>query len=402
MRALSVTRVLPTPDAPQSGVFVERRLAAMAEQMPLRVLQPVPYFPGLNPLPSWARSGANTATALPVTPIPMFYLPRILKWLDSHWMYRACWRSQDFHVAGQPAQIIDAHFGYPDGVAATRLASALGLPCVVTIRGVEQDYLASGPDGSPIARQLTAMLQTATGCICVSHSLRDVVVAAGANPAAVTVIHNAIDSSMFAPGAAHAASAELGLGPDDVWIVSVGNLLSVKRHDVLLEAFAAVARTDMRLRLAIIGGASHEADTPTLLKQLTTRLGVENRVRFLGRIPPTTIVHWLRAARLFALASRREGCCNAILEALACGLPVAATDVGDNRYFVHPGKNGALAKPNDVVAMTAALRDGLRPLEWDRDRISAELPVGQWRDVAGAVDAFFGECQSRFRPSPTV
>ncbi|MEL7535607.1 MAG: glycosyltransferase [Pseudomonadota bacterium] len=393
MRVTTITRVLPTPDDRAAGLFVARRLEAMAARCELTVLQPVPYFPVVRSLPGWAKAPTVPNSRLAAQPVPMFYVPRILKSLDSYWLRRACQARLAALRDSNRLDILDAHFGYPDGVAVTELAGRLGVPAVVTFRGVEQDYL----EQSAIARQLAAMLKAVAGCICVSHSLRDVAIQAGADPSRVAVIHNAIDRQMFRPGGRAAARATLGLNVADRWLISVGNLLSVKRHDVLLRAFAEVRAVHPTLKLAIAGGVTHEPETGPALAALARDLGVADNVRFLGRVPPDQIVTWLRAADLFGLASRREGCCNAILESLATGLPVVATDVGDNRFFIRPGENGALVPANDVSALAAGIRDTLSRADWDRDRISAGLDVGQWDSVAEKVTDYFEQCRARFR-----
>jgi glycosyltransferase involved in cell wall biosynthesis len=110
----------------------------------------------------------------------------------------------------------------------------------------------------------------------------------------------------------------------------------------------------------------------------------------LGRIPQLEVNTWLQAADVFALASHREGCCNAVLEALAAGRPVVTTPVGDNPQFVHAGVNGALVPVDDVEAFERAL-EGALERSWDAQAIARALPVGGWEDVAGRVLGFFRE-----------
>ncbi len=393
LRVASITRVLPTIDDPQSGIFVARRLAAMGKRMDLSVFRPVPYFPLLRPLPGWARATRHDADGLSSQPIPMFYVPKVLKSLDSAWLARACRAPLKRAARERPFDLLDTHFGYPDGVGITRLAGELGMPVVVTIRGVEQDYMAQ-PD---LARQLRDMFSRLTGCICVSHSLRDVALAGGADPSRVTVIHNAIDRDTFRPGNRAAARQRLGLDPADTWLLAVGNLLDVKRHDVLIRSVATLRASHPNLRLAIAGGVTHEADGRTRLESLVAAEGLSEQVRFLGRLGTADVVDWLHAADAFALASRREGCCNALLEALATGLPAVVTRVGDNAHFVTDGVNGALAEPEDIASMTQAMTRLLARQDWDKDRISAGLSVGQWDSVAAKVTDYFSDCCARFK-----
>jgi len=380
----SVCRWLPTPDDASAGVFVLRRLESMAERADVRVLQPLPYFPVVKALPAWASEPERPVGRLTVRSVPMFYVPKLMKRLDARWLYRSIsevlrrWHSE------RALHVIDAHFGYPDGVGSWLAARVLKVPFFMTFRGLEADYA----DRPAIRRQLTGALRDAAGCICVSGVLRDLAVEYGANPEKVTVIHNAVDRSVFKPGSREQSREQLGLSPRSRLVVSVGHLLQVKGHDTLIRAFAALRQTMPDAELAIVGGTAHEPEYPELLRRLAREAGIGEVVRFVGSVPPHEVACWLRAADAFALASRREGCCNAILEALATGTPVVATPVGDNAHFVQHDRNGFLFPVGDSTALAEALAAALsRP--WDRDAISAGLAVGDWARVGRQVLEFF-------------
>ena len=197
------------------------------------------------------------------------------------------------------------------------------------------------------------------------------------------VVPNAVDRSIFAPGDRCAARARLNLPLDELLIVSVGHLLSVKRHTVLLDAVAMV-RKSVPAKLVIIGGPSYETGYPKVLRDQVERLSLGQAVRFAGKLPPAEVVGWLRAANVFALASAREGCCNAVLEALSTGVPVIATKVGDNPYFVQEGVNGYLVPPDDAGALARGLEQGFART-WNASAIACGLGVGAWSDAAARV-----------------
>ena len=232
-------------------------------------------------------------------------------------------------------------------------------------------------------------MRGAAGLISVSHSLRERVIAQGVDPQKVLVVPNAVDRSIFAPGDRCAARARLNLPLDELLIVSVGHLLSVKRHTVLLDALAMV-RKSVPATLVIIGGPSYEAGYPKVLRDQVERLRLGQAVRFAGKLSPAEVVGWLRAANVFALASAREGCCNAVLEALSTGVPVIATKVGDNPYFVQEGVNGYLVPPDDAGALARGLEQGLART-WNASAIASGLNVGAWSDAAARVIAYMQE-----------
>jgi glycosyltransferase involved in cell wall biosynthesis len=382
LKIASVCRLLPSPGNPSAGVFVLNRLKALATLAEVRVIQPVPFFPAIRPAPAWARQRVRTQDDTEIIHAPMFYVPGVLKSLDGRWLARSIRPSLRALREQGLLQVIDAHFGYPEGVGCAQIARELGVPYFITIRGLETDVLQRPGVGG----QLLAALRGAAGLISVSHSLRDLVVERGIDPERVLVAPNAVDRAIFRPGDRADARARVGVARNEMLIVSVGHLLSVKRHTVLVEALARVRRRTPA-KLAIIGGESYEPEYPRLLASAIERAGVSGAVRLVGNLGPAEVADWLQAANVFALASAREGCCNAVLEALATGQPVVATRVGDNAHFVRDDINGRLVAPDDAHALADAL-DAALAREWDPHAIAKRLSVGSWTDTAAQVIEF--------------
>lgn len=382
MRILSVCRTLPTPRNPGAGIFVLKRIQAMAKHANVQLIQPIPYFPIARPLPDWARTAEHTVDGMAVRHQPMFYFPGVLKSLDGRWLARAIDGPVQAWQRLAPVDAIDAHFGYPDGVGAVLTARRHGIPAFVTIRGLETDRVRE----RFVRGQMIAALNAATACISVSHSLAALMIKNGVAQSRIAVIPNGIETSTFRPGPRSHARAALGLSPTARLVVSVGHLISGKRHDVLMKAIAALEG----VQLAIIGGRDYEPEQPARLRRLAEELRLADRVRFVGAVPPREVANWLRAADVFALATAREGCCNAILEALACGVPVVTTPAGDNRHYVLEGQNGHLVPIDDAPAMATALAAALAR-DWNQARISATLAVGNWESVGRRVLEVFAE-----------
>jgi glycosyltransferase involved in cell wall biosynthesis len=223
--------------------------------------------------------------------------------------------------------------------------------------------------------------------IAVSHSLRQAAIAVGVAPAQIEVIPNGVDGQLYSPGDRRQSRAELGIPADEKLIVSVGSLKPVKGHDVLIEAIADLPSAEA-IRLVCLGGRS-DASWVSHLERKIDRAGVRQRVHLLGARAPEEVVRWLRASDLFTLASRREGCCNAVLEALACGVPVAVTAVGDNDWFVKPGTNGELAPPEDAAALSSAIERALNTV-YCTDAIVDSIKSATWQRAAALVAARLG------------
>jgi teichuronic acid biosynthesis glycosyltransferase TuaC len=388
LRIVSVCRMLPTPTNPSSGVFVLNRLEGMASRAEVQVVQPIPFFPGVVRRPSWAAAPSRVERSLRVEHVPMFYIPGILKAADGMWLARAVDRVIERLHRESPIDAIDAHFGYPEGVGCLRVARRLGIPLFITVRGVENEWM----DVPGVGAKMLDAFRNAAGCIAVSHFLQELLLRHGVPAERVRVIHNAIDSTTFSFGEKQTARYELGLDSHRPLIVSVGHLVSRKRHHVLIEAFASLAPEWADAQLVIIGGRVFERSYPDQLVQLARERGVADRVRFLGNIAPGEVATWLRAADVFALGTAREGCCNAVLEALAVGVPVVTTPAGDNAYFVENDVNGYIVPIDAVIDLAQALERALsRP--WDRAQIARALMsrVGTWQDVGARVVDFMEE-----------
>ena len=169
-----------------------------------------------------------------------------------------------------------------------------------------------------------------------------------------------VDTGLFRPaeGARDAARRELGVPADAVVVGTVGNLNPQKGHEYLLDAAAAIRGAVPELCVRILG-----APTPThrayedALRAQARGLGLDDPTTLRFVDPGDRVAELLPALDVFALTSvpRSEGVPTAVLEAMACGIPVVATDVGGVREVVEPGRTGVLVEPLDARAIADAL-----------------------------------------------
>jgi len=193
--------------------------------------------------------------------------------------------------------------------------------------------------------------------VTVSDKVRDDYCASvGVDPAKCVTIHNGLDLAAFTAGGRprEAVRAELGLAPADRVVVTVARLVAQKGHEVLLEAAARVAAAVPEARF-LVAGEGHRLDE---LRGMTRARGVEGRVVFLG--PRSDVPDLYRASEVSCLTSWREGFSNVVVESLASGLPVVATDVGGNREAIEEGVSGFLVPAGDASAIAARVIDLLR------------------------------------------
>ncbi|HWI18090.1 MAG TPA: glycosyltransferase family 4 protein, partial [Vicinamibacterales bacterium] len=170
-----------------------------------------------------------------------------------------------------------------------------------------------------------------------------------------------VDSNRFQPtGESHRRS--LGLDGKRV-VLGVGRFVPIKNMALLIDAFATMAASDAQAHLVLIGEGPEQAN----LKALVDRRGVAARVTFVGYVAQDDLAPYYRSADLFVLSSDFDNSPNVVLEAMACGVPVVATDVGGVKEYVSP-EGGELVRKQDVAALSSAL---LRWLEDPQRRQAA-------------------------------
>lgn len=206
------------------------------------------------------------------------------------------------------------------------------------------------------------------------------------NPAKAGVIRfipTWVDTEVFKPVSPeqkrqHRArlGAEFDLSLDAKWVVFVGRLDTQKNPELLLDSVFRLVDAGEPVRLLIVGdGVLRDA-----LEQRVARSQAAHAVRFLGLRAPDEIRTVLAAADAFALSSAYEGMPMALLEALACGLPVITTAVGEVARVVKPGVNGAIASAHSCDAYCAAMKELLRNL----DAFGGEPAIAAIRDYVPA------------------
>ncbi len=178
MRIASVSIDYPSPWNPYRGLFIQRRIAALARLADVSVINPVPWFPIVRAWPGDRLSIMHHQDGLRVLHRRMFYLPGILKGMDSHWVKRSVLAAISELEKAHPIDAIDAHFGYPEGAGCVRAALAQDRPVFITMRGLERPILGHRWRG----KQLLWALGRCTGIITVAESLKALAVEQGIAP----------------------------------------------------------------------------------------------------------------------------------------------------------------------------------------------------------------------------
>lgn len=352
-RILTFTSLYPNPQQPRHGIFVETRLRQLlaSGEAQARVVAPVPWFPftapGFGRFAAFARVPAQEQRHdIGVTHPRFLSVPGVTNRVSPVAMALGAMPAVKALLReGFDFDLIDAHYFYPDGVAAVLLGKWLGKPVVVTARGSD---ITLWPRFPLPRRMIRGAARAAGCCIAVSAALAQEMLRIGFPRERLAVVRNGVDLNLFTPEPRQAARARLGFS--GITALSVGNLVELKGHHLAIEAMASVPDG----RLVIIGAGPEEGR----LRALAQRLGMAERVAFTGVLPQERLPAYYSAADFLILGSSREGWPNVLLEAMACGTPVVATRVWGMPEVVGAPAAGVLVGERSA----AALRSGIAQL----------------------------------------
>jgi teichuronic acid biosynthesis glycosyltransferase TuaC len=383
MNILTFTTLYPNAERPSHGIFVETRIAHLVAtgEVVTKVIAPIPYAADCGLIPKEYRGlrkvpHREERRGISVLHPRFLVVPKIGMSLAPILLYLGAKRCVSALIrGGYSVDLIDAHYFYPDGVAAAMLARDLGTPLVITARGTDINLI-------PQYRVPRSMIRwaagQAAGIVTVCAALKDALVALRVPPQKIRVLRNGVDLALFRPLDKQRARAELRL--DGRVLLSVGHLIERKGHDLVIGALPLLPSTQL-----VIAGEGPLRDD---LSRLADALGVADRVRFAGSMKQDDLARLYSAADILVLASSREGWANVLLEAMACGTPVVASNVWGTPEVVAAPEAGALMEERTPVAIARAVEQlfARMPL---RASVRAYAERFDWDDTTrGQLDLF--------------
>lgn len=355
IRTLLFSTLYPGSVRPNHGIFVETRLRELLSsgEVETQVVAPVPWFPSTNPrFGDWARMASTPAVETHNgirVHHPRYFLPPRVGMNIAPWMLAWGARATVARLIreGFDFDLIDAHYYYPDGVAAAMLARWFDKPFVVTARGTDLNLI---PQHAWPRKLIHQTAEAASASIGVCAALMDVLAGMGVDREKLHVLRNGVDLERFSPEERAAARARLGLSSSSRWLVSVGHLIERKGHDIAIEALTSLPQD---ISLAVVGDGEERAK----LEALAQARGVAQRVHFAGARPQTELRWWYSAADALVLCSSREGWANVLLESMACGTPVIASNIWGTPEVVASADAGLLMKERSPGALVNACNE---------------------------------------------
>jgi teichuronic acid biosynthesis glycosyltransferase TuaC len=348
LRVLTLSTLFPDVTRPVFGPFIERQTIELGAHpdVDLRVVAPIG-------LPFWPLTLLDHYKVFARVPVREnwkgldVYRPRFIHWpgtkgrFDAESMARSLLPllraiRQEFAF-----DVIDTEYFFPDGPAAVRLGEALGVPVSIKARGSDIHYW--GAQAATAGQVIDAGLR-ASGLLAVSSALKQDMIALGMPENRIKVHYTGVDQSVFQIADQVAAKAALGVsGP---LIVSIGTLNERKGHNHVIDAMARLPSAT----LVIVGNGPIRSR----LEAQAVRVGVADRVRFLGSRPQAELPAIFAAADVMALLSSAEGLANVWVEALACGTPLVIADAGGAREVLDRPEAGRIVD-RSVDAVTEGI-----------------------------------------------
>jgi teichuronic acid biosynthesis glycosyltransferase TuaC len=385
LNILVVTSLYPNRIQFRHGVFVETRIKHLNQsgKVDLKVIAPVPwfpckskYFPGYSKLVDIPRQevlhGIDVyhPRYIVIPKIGMLVTPLLLAFS----IYR---QIKQLHKQGYRFDVMDAHYYYPDGVAAAIVASFLKKPLTITARGTDINLI---PNFALPRKMIVWASKVAYFNLAVCNALRQRMLEIGVDEPSTRVLRNGVDLKLFTPLPRDALRQKWQI--KDKLLISVGYLIERKGHHLIIEAMAALPG----YQLIIAGGGEWEVK----LKNLTQQMGVQERVRFLGEVSQQQLSELYSCADALVLASDREGWANVLLEAMACGTPVVASNIWGTPEVVQAPEAGVLCAERSAQGIVAAVNQLFTNYP-DRAKTRLYAEKFSWDETTAGLVKLFSE-----------
>jgi teichuronic acid biosynthesis glycosyltransferase TuaC len=388
LKTLLFSTLFPSSIRAGHGIFVETRLRELMKtgEVECKVVAPVPWFPS-------AGSRFGQYANFSATPRfehrngcdvfhPRYFLPpKVGMNIAPHTLAMGSLPAIRRLIAdGFDFDLIDAHYYYPDGVAAGIIARKLGKPFVVTARGTDINLIS---DFSYPRKLIVDTAAGASASIGVSSSLVARLAALGADPKKLRVFRNGVDLDRFQPESQPEARTRIGLPATAKILLSVGNLIELKGHHIGIKALRQMSVETY----LVIAGTGSECEK---LQDQARQLGLAERVIFAGHIDNRDLKWWYSAADALILCSSREGWANVLLEAMACGTPVIATPVGGTPEVISNDTAGQLMSERTPEALIDAYAKLISDYP-DRQAVRRYAEQFSWQETSARQIALFRE-----------
>jgi glycosyltransferase involved in cell wall biosynthesis len=393
MKALLFTNHFPSATARTRGVYNEQTFGALAKNCEIRVVGPIPWWSRRDQPRAMLFGEKDRVTGLSAS-FPSFWSVPGATPMHAAAVFASLHREVRRLRREFPFDAVLATWAYPDIVAGAMFAREAKRPLIATVLGSDVN---EQPKHRLLRPQIRWALRSAARVVAVSRALGEACVDLGVDRARLVVQHNGVDGTEFRLRDKAAARKDLGIKHARPIVLYVGNVKPEKGCDVLIEAADKLVRIEGRRDVDVVLVGSGELDAE--LRARVAAIGLEKNVTFAGRRLHSEIPTWLAASDLLCLPSRREGCPNVILEALASGRPIVASNVGGVPELVRDGENGLLPPAADSDALSRALASALDKT-WSPEALRCTVENLSWDGVAATYRRLLDEVTQEAAAAP--
>ena len=376
-KILLLSNNFPNPAELNRGIFNLQFAKELQKVADLSVATPLPWFPKwlrFKSFRKWIHFSQVPYTfcidGVNVHSPKYLYLPKIAEPFHALMMFLRMfpWLVRRRRKIG--FDIIIVHWLYPDGVCASWYSRLMGVPLIMCAEGCDvNEFL-----GQSTKRiQILSALNSAAHIATVSNGLTQALVNHGIAEEKITTIPNGVDSAVFSRVESDSARQSNNKIPT---ILYIGRLSDEKDVMILLQAVALLRNSGQEFRLNIVGDGP-EMDS---LRRFSSENSLDDRIQFAGQVAHRDISNYLRQCDVLCLPSKREGCPNVVLEAMACGVPVVAFAVGGIPDMVSEA-TGILAEERTPESLQSALQVAI-DTPWNNSAIANSVRDLTWERVA--------------------
>lgn len=354
-KLLIITNLYPLPWEPSRATFNRQQFEALADDYELSFLIPIAFI-------EWFKNRKQISQSDRKRYFPYFYTPKIGRRFYALFMFFSMLLHSGLWLRKNKPQKILASWAFPDAVASNWLSRILGCDLYVKVHGSDIDIQCQN---KARAKQVVAMSKNAKGILSVSQALADKMVKLGIEESKIQVIYNGVDHEKFSQDTPRPFASD--------YLFFIGNLKRDKGVIELLEGFAQIADNNPELHLVYAGNGS----MMSFLKEHAKKLNISHKIKFLGNINHDDVPQWLGHAKALVLPSYHEGVPNVLLEAMACGKPIIATNVGGIPEIIDEKYCGILIPKHNKQAVSDAITN-IMGIPWDHEKIKSHSQNFSW------------------------
>jgi teichuronic acid biosynthesis glycosyltransferase TuaC len=358
MRVIILSHMYPNKTTPDNGVFIHNQIRHIVKAgCDVRVVAPIPYSPRVLWFkPKWKSYGEvpqfDNIDGIPVSYPRYFNLPGTWFRRMSYWsIYLGLSKRTDELIKSFKPQIIHAHTATPSGYVGLMLSRKYRIPLVCSLRGSDINVY---PHYDKVTMHCTKqVLLTADRIVSVSKALKSAAEKIVSPRREIKVIYNGCNLKEFTFSLKDrlAYREKINISTQEKAVIFVGELKINKGIFELINVLKNLISNYPLLHAIIVGdGPEH-----SVIKNEVYSGKLNNKIHLVGNQRHSEVYSWLSAADIFVLPTHYEGLPNAVLEAMACNLPVISTDVGGVPEIIDDGKNGILIRARDEDALSRAI-----------------------------------------------